>query len=115
MGGVKEQQSASADTYFVPAQLSLDLDTTCWATLSFGEQLLMPNFPIAYVWFRWSSTVSLGIFGATFFWYLCRFQRKFNDFGPGEWEHFLYVGKIGVLGWVFHYRKSCDCLKRDHY
>lgn len=34
------------------------------------------------VW--WSSAVSLIVFGFTLLWHLARFQRKFNDFAPGQ-------------------------------
>ncbi|SCV67340.1 BQ2448_5986 [Microbotryum intermedium] len=55
----------------------------------------------AVVW--WLSTTSLFVFVGALFWHLMRFQRKINDFSPGEWNQFLYVGKIGFGGWVLHY------------
>ncbi|KDE06245.1 hypothetical protein MVLG_03404 [Microbotryum lychnidis-dioicae p1A1 Lamole] len=55
----------------------------------------------AVVW--WLSTTSLFVFIGALFWHLMRFQRNINDFAPGEWNHFLYVGKIGFGGWVLHY------------
>jgi len=35
--------------------------------------------------------------------YSLRMQRHYADWKPGEWEHFLYVGKVAFFGWVFHY------------
>lgn len=35
-----------------------------------------------------------------------RFQRKINDFAPGEWERFMHIGKIAFGGWALHYRAS---------
>ncbi|GAA5830517.1 hypothetical protein JCM11251_002496 [Rhodosporidiobolus azoricus] len=55
----------------------------------------------AVVW--WMSTASLGIWAVTLLWHLMRFQRKINDFAPGEWNHFLYLSKIAFGGWAFHY------------
>ncbi len=26
------------------------------------------------------------------------------DLHTGEWEHFLYVGKIALFGWILHFR-----------
>ncbi|KZT43999.1 glycosyltransferase family 39 protein [Sistotremastrum suecicum HHB10207 ss-3] len=51
----------------------------------------------------WSGTASLGISLVVFVVYLLRMQRKYVDFAPGEWDHFLYVGKIALFGWCFHY------------
>lgn len=55
----------------------------------------------AIVW--WSSSASLIVFIFTLMWHLARFQRKINDFAPGEWNQFLYVSKIAFGGWAFHY------------
>ncbi|KIJ44250.1 glycosyltransferase family 39 protein [Sphaerobolus stellatus SS14] len=35
--------------------------------------------------------------------YLLRMQRRYVDFEPAEWEHALYVGKVAIVGWAFHY------------
>ncbi|GAA6041203.1 hypothetical protein JCM8097_008341 [Rhodosporidiobolus ruineniae] len=53
------------------------------------------------VW--WMATASLGIWVVTLLWHLMRFQRKINDFAPGEWNQFLYQSKIAFGGWAFHY------------
>ena len=77
----------------------------------------------------WASTISLGVAFVTLGVYLLRAQRKYVDmdartfrffsglcflgllifirslFFPskGEWDHFLYVGKIAFFGWAFHF------------
>ncbi|KAM0787088.1 hypothetical protein ACM66B_006346 [Microbotryomycetes sp. NB124-2] len=51
----------------------------------------------------WLSSVSLFAWVLTLLWHLARFQRKINDFAPGEWNQFLYVSKIGFGGWALHY------------
>jgi dolichyl-phosphate-mannose-protein mannosyltransferase len=69
----------------------------------------------------WGSTISLGVALVSLFVYLLRAQRKYVDMDPraylsfgvafsvgiddyaGEWDHFLYVGKIAFFGWVFHF------------
>jgi dolichyl-phosphate-mannose--protein O-mannosyl transferase len=56
------------------------------------------------VW--WGSSLSLILFVGTLFWHLARFQRKINDFAPGEWNQFLYVSKLAFGGWLLHYRQS---------
>ncbi|KDQ16238.1 glycosyltransferase family 39 protein [Botryobasidium botryosum FD-172 SS1] len=53
------------------------------------------------VW--WGGTASLIASVGVLAVYLLRMQRRYNDFEPGEWEQFLYVGKIAFLGWVFQY------------
>lgn len=77
---------------------------------------------------RWATTLSLFVGLGAFGIYLLRQQRKYVDmdartsfyvFEPndggidvyfeyliGEWEHFLYVGKIAFIGWALHYGKS---------
>ena len=32
-----------------------------------------------------------------------------TDLSAGEWDHFLYVGKIAFLGWFLHFGKSRLC------
>ncbi|KAH8916450.1 glycosyltransferase family 39 protein [Atractiella rhizophila] len=56
------------------------------------------------VW--WSGTLSLILFGLSTFWYLARFQRKYNDFAPGEWDRFVYIGTLGLGGWFLHFLPS---------
>ncbi|GAA5861924.1 hypothetical protein JCM1840_006876 [Sporobolomyces johnsonii] len=55
----------------------------------------------AVVW--WMGSASLIVWVFTLLWHLMRFQRKINDFAPGEWNHFLYLSKIAFGGWAFHY------------
>ena len=72
------------------------------------------------------STISLGLAMGIAFWYTARMQRSYRDWapgklhpagwcsgsgvqtlmGPGQFEHFLYVGKVALAGWAFHYRMS---------
>ncbi|CAG8470781.1 14951_t:CDS:2, partial [Gigaspora rosea] len=30
-------------------------------------------------------------------------QRQFHDFSQAQWTHFLYVGKICLIGWLLHF------------
>ncbi|GAA5971301.1 hypothetical protein JCM11641_008301 [Rhodosporidiobolus odoratus] len=55
----------------------------------------------AVVW--WLASASLGVWAVTLLWHLMRFQRKINDFAPGEWNQFLYLSKVAFGGWAFHY------------
>ena len=78
----------------------------------------------------WGSTVSLGVAFATLGVYLLRAQRKYVDMDArefrcflglwflrllifilflGEWDHFLYVGKIAFFGWAFHFGMFRSC------
>lgn len=54
----------------------------------------------------WFSSLSLPAFVIALVWYLCRFQRRFNDLTPQEWNHFWHVGYLTFGGWCFHYRES---------
>jgi len=51
----------------------------------------------------WAGTVSLVLSLFSLAIYLLRMQRHYIDWKPGEWDHFLYVGKVAFLGWVLHY------------
>jgi len=53
------------------------------------------------VW--WSSTSSLIIGLFVFLTYLLRWQRKYNDLNPEEWQQLLHPGKIALSGWLLHY------------
>lgn len=35
--------------------------------------------------------------------YILRMQRHYSDWKPGEWEHYIYVGKVALSGWVLHF------------
>ena len=75
------------------------------------------------------STISLFIAVLLLGFYLFRQQRKYVDMEPraafhapgvviestkrlyaGEWDHFLYVGKIAFFGWFFHFGKPASLL-----
>lgn len=51
-------------------------------------------------WFSSICVVGLLLVGL---WYVLRMQRHYKDWAPGEWDHFLYVGKIAFGGWFFHF------------
>ncbi|KAI9348286.1 Dolichyl-phosphate-mannose-protein mannosyltransferase-domain-containing protein [Zopfochytrium polystomum] len=51
----------------------------------------------------WGSSISLMVFAILFSAYLVRFQRKFEDWRPGEWDDFFFAGKVAFLGWFLHY------------
>ena len=53
------------------------------------------------VW--WFSTISLALGLLTAGWYLARMQRQYKDWAPGEWDQFLYVGKVAFGGWALHF------------
>lgn len=58
----------------------------------------------AVVW--WLGSASLGVFVLALVWHLMRFQRKINDFAPGEWHQFLYATQTAFAGWALHYGAS---------
>lgn len=51
----------------------------------------------------WGSTLSLVLGLAALGVYVLRQQRRYVDMEPREWDHFLYVGKIALFGWILHY------------
>ncbi|KAB5595729.1 Dolichyl-phosphate-mannose-protein mannosyltransferase [Ceratobasidium theobromae] len=53
------------------------------------------------VW--WSGSVALMLSLLATGVYLMRMQRRYTDFGPGEWDQFTYVTKLAFFGWVFHF------------
>ncbi|KIL67087.1 glycosyltransferase family 39 protein [Amanita muscaria Koide BX008] len=53
------------------------------------------------VW--WAGTASLFVALLVLGVYLLRMQRKYVDMEPREWDHFLYVGKVALFGWLLHY------------
>jgi dolichyl-phosphate-mannose-protein mannosyltransferase len=55
--------------------------------------------PVIY----WGGAISLMVALGALAMYLLRWQRKYTDMEPREWDHFLYVGKIAFYGWFFHY------------
>ncbi|KAF9581280.1 Protein O-mannosyltransferase 2 [Lunasporangiospora selenospora] len=59
--------------------------------------------PIAW----WGGTLSLIVFILFLSYYLVRRQRKLQDMSAVEWDHFQYVGKVLVGGWVLHYLPFC--------
>ncbi|KAJ7036855.1 glycosyltransferase family 39 protein [Mycena alexandri] len=53
------------------------------------------------VW--WGGGASLIVALGAFLVYLGRMQRQYFVMNDDEWNHFLYVGKIALFGWVLHY------------
>jgi len=51
----------------------------------------------------WAGTISLVVAIGTWVVYMLRRQRKYQDMSEGEWEHFMYVGKVAFFGWLFHF------------
>jgi dolichyl-phosphate-mannose-protein mannosyltransferase len=51
----------------------------------------------------WWSSICLGLAGLVVGWYAMRMQRDYRDWAPGEWDHFLFVGKVAFGGWALHY------------
>jgi len=51
----------------------------------------------------WFSSIALGIGLLTVAYYLARMQRQYKDWSPGEWDQFLYVGKVAFGGWALHF------------
>lgn len=51
----------------------------------------------------WGGTLSLYVAALAFAVYLLRMQRKYVDMDAREWDHFLYVGKVAMLGWLLHF------------
>jgi dolichyl-phosphate-mannose-protein mannosyltransferase len=51
----------------------------------------------------WGGSLSLILSICALGVYMLRQQRKYVDMDPGEWDHFIYVGKIAFFGWALHY------------
>ena len=51
----------------------------------------------------WGSSLSLGAAVLLFVWYCMRRQRRIQDLGPRDWDEFLFVLKVGGIGWFLHY------------
>lgn len=51
----------------------------------------------------WGSTISIFVFLGTLLWYLARLQRRYADLSPADFDQFVFVGKVGFLGWFLHY------------
>ncbi|ORX88490.1 glycosyltransferase family 39 protein [Basidiobolus meristosporus CBS 931.73] len=77
--------------------LSVALRMCSWA--DDAVKFFLVGHPI--VW--WSSTLSLLAFATIVFVSHIRVTRGYNDWRPGEWDHFFSVGKIIFLGWFLHY------------
>lgn len=54
----------------------------------------------------WFSTVSLAIGWGLAAWYVARMQRGYKEWKAGEWDHWLWVGKVAFGGWALHFCES---------
>ncbi|KAI0247915.1 glycosyltransferase family 39 protein [Lactifluus subvellereus] len=77
--------------------LRLGLRMCAWTSTQSKYYLI--GTPI--IW--WGTTVSLVVGVLAFCMHMFRMQRRYVDMEPREWEHFLYVGKIALFGWMLHY------------
>ncbi|KAK8847542.1 hypothetical protein IAR55_005400 [Kwoniella newhampshirensis] len=55
--------------------------------------------PIIWYFSSVSIVIGLGLAG----WYVARAQRQYKDWGKGEWDHWLWVGKVAFGGWALHF------------
>ena len=51
----------------------------------------------------WGSTISLGLAFVVLGWYVLRMQRQYRDWKTGEWEEWLFPGKVAFWGWFMHF------------
>jgi dolichyl-phosphate-mannose-protein mannosyltransferase len=74
----------------------------------------------------WGGTLSILAFPLVVGLYLMRQQRRYQDMdpseypdsadmdlsqlSPGEWNQFLYVGKVALFGWGLHFRRPLYCI-----
>lgn len=63
-----------------------------------GQVHLLGN---VIVWY--SGTISVILYFAFFVWYLLRRRRHCYDLTPDSWDHFVEVGKVLFMGYLFHY------------
>ena len=65
--------------------------------------LVVKYFLLGNPFVYWSSTLSLGFFGALVAFYAVRWQRGFNDLSWADIDQIHYSGIYPVLGWFLHY------------
>ena len=53
------------------------------------------------IWWGGALALVVGVAAAGV--YVMRQQRKYVDMESREWEHFLYVGKVAMVGWMLHF------------
>lgn len=51
----------------------------------------------------WFSSISLAIGLGLAAWYVARMQRGYKEWKAGEWDHWLWAGKVAFGGWALHF------------
>lgn len=80
-----------------------------WPTLHVGLRLCgwgpdnIKYFLLGHPINTWVSTAGILVFGFVTLFYLCRWQRGYNDFSIDQVEKYAIAGIIPALGWFFHY------------
>lgn len=54
----------------------------------------------------WGSTISLFVGLGLVGWYIARMQRQYKDWKAGEWDNWLWAGKVAFFGWALHFCES---------
>lgn len=64
----------------------------------------------------WGSSIALVLGLVLAFWYVLRMQRQYRDWKEGEWESWLFPGRVAFWGWFMHYGECLlpsDSWERD--
>lgn len=51
----------------------------------------------------WLASSGVVIYCVSLVWYLGRCKRGINDLSAAEWRRFIFLGKVGLGGWVLHF------------
>lgn len=54
----------------------------------------------------WGSTAALALSFVVLGWYILRMQRQYKDWRAGEWEEWIFPGKVAFWGWFMHFGES---------
>ncbi|CAG8775297.1 5209_t:CDS:2, partial [Acaulospora morrowiae] len=81
--------------------LEVGLRMCSWADNAVKYYLLGNPF----VWLP--GTASLVLYVLILAWYIVRRQRQYQDLTPAQWDHYLYIGKICLVGWFLHFIPFC--------
>ncbi|KAI9657171.1 MAG: Protein O-mannosyltransferase 2 [Bathelium mastoideum] len=80
-----------------------------WPILNVGLRMcgwnddIVKYFLLGNPFVYWSSTFSLGLFGALVAFYAIRWQRGYSDLSQQDIDQIHYSGFYPVLGWFLHY------------